>query len=123
MITSIDGLIASIFVLVPRYLLFVGMILTVFVDYYNNIVLLFTGGIGGMSNFWLDYNLAEFIQLYLIGIFPFMLIAKIESSDDPVQTLTDEVKMFMEVITAVFNIAYQLFTVAFDIIKSIVGLI
>jgi len=120
-VISLQNFISSIFLVIPRYLYFVGMVVTVFIDYYNNIVLLFTGGIGGMNNFWVHYNVAEIIELYLIAIFPFIEIARIESSDEPLQTLSNDVSLFVNFIKGIFEIAGKFLEYAMNIIKAIIG--
>ena len=123
MITSIENMISSLFLVIPRYLLLVNGVLMVFISYYTNFVLLFTGGIGNMNNFWVDYSVGDILQIYLIAVLPFTYIAKWESSKDPIGAIGEDAKSFIGFIMAVFEITRDLFNVAFDIIKSIIGLI
>lgn len=122
-IDALDNVISSLFLIIPKYLLFVGMIVDVFIQYYNTAISLFTGGIGGMANFWNDYPVSDFIQLYLICIFPFMEIAKIESSKDPIGTLTQDVKTFVDMIMGLFNFLYALVQMIADLIGRILGIL
>ncbi len=122
-VTSIENMISSIFLIIPRYLLLVNDVLMVFIGFYTNFVLLFTGGIGEMNNFWVDYSVGDILQIYLIAVLPFTYLAKWESSKDPLGAIAEDVSMFMQFIMAVFDIAMEFLTVAFDIIKSIIGLI
>jgi len=122
-VTSIENMISSLFLVIPRYLLLVNDVLLVFVSYYTNFVLLFTGGIGNMNNFWADYNMSELIQVYLIAVIPFTYLAKWESSKTPLNDIAEDVGMFMQFVMAIFDLAMSLLGVAFDIIKSILGLI
>ena len=123
MVTSIENMISSLFILIPRYLLLVGNVLDVFVAYYTQIVLLFTGGIGNMNNFWEDYNASEMLELYLIAVLPFSLIAKWESSKDPLKAMAGDITMFVQFVTAIYDIASEFMSMAFDVIKSIIGLV
>lgn len=122
-VTSIENMISSLFLVIPRYLLLVNDVLFVFVSYYTNFVLLFTGGIGNMNNFWVDYSVGEILQVYLVAVVPFTYLAKWESSKDPIGSMGEDAKMFMQFIMAVFDIAEGLLVFAFDIIRSIIGLI
>ncbi len=122
-VTSIENMISSLFQVIPRYLLLVNDVLMVFVSYYTNFVLLFTGGIGNMNNFWTDYAVGDILQIYLIAVIPFTYLAKWESSKDPLGAIAEDVGMFMQFIMAVYDIALEFLTVAFDIVKSIIGLI
>ena len=123
LVISATQIISSLFLIIPRYLLFVGVILEVFISYYNNIILLFTGGIGNMSNFWADYSVTDIIQIYLIAILPFTIIAKIESSKDPIKELGSYVELFIQMIKAVFSIANDMLNVLLTFIKTIMGAI
>ena len=123
LIESATQIISSLFLVIPRYLLFVGMMLTVFISYYNNIILLFTGGIGNMSNFWADYSVTDIIQLYLIGVLPFTIIARIESSKEPIKQLGEDIELFVNMIKAVFSIAGDMLNALLEFIKTIIGVI
>jgi len=121
--SSIENMIGSLFLVIPRYLLLVTDVLNVFVSYYTNFVLLFTGGIGNMNNFWADYSMGEIIQVYLVAVVPFTFLAKWESSKDPINAIAEDVGMFVQFVTAIYDIASEFMGLAFDIIKSILGLI
>jgi hypothetical protein len=121
MVESVSNVINTLFIAIPRYLYFIAMIVESFLTWYNAIIDLFTGGIGDMNDFWNQYNVMEILQLYLIAIFPFMEAARIENSDDPMRTLIEDIKLFVNLITGVFNFLLSLFNVLINILETILG--
>jgi len=122
-IDSIGHTLSTIFLVIPRYLYFVGMVANVFISYYTTIVSFFTGGWAGVSNIWVDYSLFEWIQLYLICIFPFTEIAKIMGSDDPQAKLISEIKSFVGFLTGISKIAEWFIALILEILRSIRNLL
>jgi hypothetical protein len=123
LVTSIGNVFNSLFLVIPRYVYFITMVVGVFVNYYNIIVSFFTSGFDGITNLWSQYDIYQFIQLYIAVILPFIEIARIESSDTPIQTLVDDLKTVRDIIMGAFTFLWSLISIISEIIGRIIGVI
>lgn len=118
LILSITNIFTSLLLVIPRYFTLVGVLITTFVGYYNVVVSFFTGGISGIPNIWLEFNMEEVIQLAL-ALVPIAEAVRIENSENPIGQLAEDVKLFISIITGVFDFFSKMFMLMVDIINRI----
>lgn len=119
-------LIEQIFLLISagfgRFIGFISAFISGLLNWYNNIVLLFTGGLWGMGNIWLNFSLEDWVYL-AINLSPIWWFYRISESDDKILTLKNDLEFVSSIITGMFNFFSSLIFLAIAVIDVIIGVL
>jgi len=118
-ISIFDDIANFITITVPRWVLFLGMVVSSFFIWFREIVNLFTGGWGGMRNIWVLWGMDQWIELIVLIILPLYIVIDITSNKRPL----DRAWWYMNMISGFFTGLLNFFKFVVDIIIDFVSMI
>lgn len=117
--TQVTRLFALIAVGLPQFLYGTGILVTTFIEYVNQIRSLFTGGWTGISNFWTSLELAQWVELFVIAVLPFMWLDRVFSSKDSFKTAREDIGWMFKMIFALVDLGSWLIRMIGSMIQAI----
>lgn len=119
LLTSISQTFSLLIVTIPRYLYGLGIAITIFISYINEIVSLFTGGWANVGDIWATWNVTEWIQLFIVAVLPFKWLERIGDSKDKVQTVTHDLQIAYHIFTGVLSLLFDFVKILINIVEGI----
>jgi len=91
-VTLLDQIFSFVFVAIPRLFWLLAELTFTFVTFWTSISSMLTGGWTGVSNIWVEWNVGDWIQLFLYAIFPAWQVNRIFTSKTPMETARNDLK-------------------------------
>ena len=102
-----------------RFLYLTGKMITTFLEFWNQLTSLFTGGWSNIGNLWEEWSLEQWIELFLIAVLPMMWLDRIGNSKDPFNTAIGDLKTFIGMFIGTLKFFIDMFTFIKNLISAI----